>query len=155
MIKLKGRGGVRLDKFLADNVENFSRSKLQKLIKDGAVRVNGDDVKAKLRSLVKADIVREDLGKVTVLAVFKKGPDWEVVGGKVTEGRVEAGSRVGVLRGGEFLTAGRITMVQVGKEEVKDCLKGQECGMKFEGQPIIEEKDVLDIYTEQEVKKVI
>ncbi|PIR54797.1 RNA pseudouridine synthase [Candidatus Peregrinibacteria bacterium CG10_big_fil_rev_8_21_14_0_10_36_19] len=87
MIKLKGRGGVRLDKFLADNVENFSRSKLQKLIKDGAVRVNGDDVKAKfvlsegdrveieanVESLV--DIVPEDLN----LVVMHETDDYMVV----------------------------------------------------------------------------
>ena len=34
--------GIRLDKFLADNLDEFSRSKLQKYIKDGSVMVNGE-----------------------------------------------------------------------------------------------------------------
>lgn len=112
-----------------------------------------DEVKNKLREIIKPEIVREDLGKIQVLALFKKTDKSQIVGGKITEGKVEPGAHCAVLRGGEFITAGRISSIQIGKQVVKDAVKGQECGMTFEGQPMIEEGDVLDVYTEQEIKK--
>ena len=42
-------GGERIDRYLADNLEDKSRSYLQKLIKDGQVKVNGKPVKANYR----------------------------------------------------------------------------------------------------------
>ena len=42
-------GGERIDRYLADNFEDKSRSYLQKLIKDGQVKVNGKPVKANYR----------------------------------------------------------------------------------------------------------
>jgi len=73
----------------------------------------------------------------------------------VLEGKVEPGAKAAVLRNGQFLTSGKITALQIGKQEVTDAVKGQECGLKFEGQPIVESEDILEIYKEQEIKKVI
>ena len=42
-------GGERIDRYLAENLEDRSRSYLQKLIKDGKVKVNGKPVKANYR----------------------------------------------------------------------------------------------------------
>lgn len=42
-------GGERIDRYLAENLEDKSRSYLQKLIKDGQVKVNGKPVKANYR----------------------------------------------------------------------------------------------------------
>lgn len=42
-------GGERIDRYLAENFEDKSRSYLQKLIKDGQVKVNGKPVKANYR----------------------------------------------------------------------------------------------------------
>jgi len=114
-----------------------------------------DEVKRKLNEIIKPEIVRTDLGKMQVLMLFKKGNDWQVLGGKVTTGKVEPRSKVAVIRGGQFLTSGKITALQIGKQEVTDAVKGQECGIKFEGQPIIEADDVLEIYKETEVRKIV
>ncbi len=114
-----------------------------------------DEVKRKLNEIIKPEIVRTDLGKMSVLMVFKKGNDWQIVGGKVLEGKVEPGAKVAVMRNQQFLTSGKLTVLQIGKQEVKDAVKGQECGIKYEGQPLIEANDVLEIYKEQEVKKIV
>ncbi|MFA6537078.1 MAG: translation initiation factor IF-2 [Patescibacteria group bacterium] len=109
-----------------------------------------DEVKNNIKKLVKPEIIRRDLGKITVLQIFKKTGTVMIVGGKVIDGKIEASSKVAVLRNNEFITSGKITALQIGKQEVKDAVKGQECGIKYEGQPIIEENDVLDIYKEEE-----
>lgn len=114
-----------------------------------------DEVKKRSKDIIKTELVREDVGKLEVLALFKKGDTWQVIGGKVKEGKVEAGANITVLRENEFITSGKIVVLQSGKEDVKEVDKGQECGIKFEGQPLIEEGDVLDVYWEREVKKTL
>ncbi|KKQ80901.1 MAG: Translation initiation factor IF-2 [Parcubacteria group bacterium GW2011_GWC2_38_7] len=104
-----------------------------------------DEVKRKLNEIMKPDLVRVDLGKMQVLMLFKKGADWQVLGGKVIDGKVEPKSKVAVIRNEQFLTSGKITALQIGKQEVTDAVKSQECGIKFEGQPIIEVGDVLEV----------
>ena len=112
-----------------------------------------DEVKKRLKELIKPEVVRRDLGKLEVIEIFKKADKMQVVGGKVISGKVESNSKVAVLRGEEFITSGKVTQLQAGKQEVKDCVKGQECGISFEGQPLIEKGDILDIYQEEEVFK--
>ncbi len=109
-----------------------------------------DEVKKKIKMLVKPEIIRKDLGKMTVLKIFKKGNNFLIIGGKVLEGKIENGANVAVLRKNEFITSGKIVALQIGKEEVKDAVKNQECGIKFEGQPLVEEGDILDVYKEEE-----
>jgi len=111
-----------------------------------------DEVKKNIKQMVKSEIIRKDLGKLSVVQIFKKTGSVMIVGGKVIDGKVEANSKAAVLRNNEFVASGKITALQIGKEEVKDAVKSQECGVKFEGQPIIEIGDILDIYKEEEKK---
>jgi translation initiation factor IF-2 len=110
-----------------------------------------DEVKKRLKTLIKPEIARKDLGKLKVMAVFKKAGDSEIVGGKVTDGKIELGAKAALLRNGEFVASGKISELQINKVKVKDVVKGDECGIKFIGQPLIEVGDVLDIYREEEV----
>ncbi|MBI5077403.1 translation initiation factor IF-2 [Candidatus Falkowbacteria bacterium] len=110
-----------------------------------------DEVKKKLKERIKPEIVRQNLGKLKVLAVFKKTGDSEVVGGKITDGRIEANALAAVLRNDEFVTSGKISELQINKIKVKDAVKGSECGIKFNGQPLIEVGDIVDVYRENEI----
>ncbi len=114
-----------------------------------------DEVKARLNELIKAELIREDLGKLEVLALFKKTDKGHIIGGKVIEGKIEANTSAAVIRNKAFIGLGKITELQSGKQEVKDVQKGQEAGLSFEGQADIEIGDILDIYREREQKKVI
>jgi len=114
-----------------------------------------DEVKARINEIIKPEIVREDLGKVQVLQIFKKLEHSMIIGGKVLSGKIEPNSEMVVLRDDNFLVKGRLMEMQVGKQSVTDAVKGQEFGMTYKGQPLIEEGDILDIYKEREVKHSI
>jgi len=114
-----------------------------------------DEVKNRAKDIIRTELVREDLGKLEVLALFKKGDNWQIIGGKVVSGKIEPGAEAAVLRNNEFITSGKISELKIGKEDVKDAVKDQECGLKFEGQAIVEEGDVLDVYWQREVKKTL
>ena len=44
--------GMRLDRYLVEEYEDLSRSRIQKLIKDGLINVNTKPVKASYRHLL-------------------------------------------------------------------------------------------------------
>ncbi len=49
--------GIRIDKYLAESLPDISRSYLQKLFRDGGIRMNGKAVKASAKTLDGAEIV--------------------------------------------------------------------------------------------------
>jgi translation initiation factor IF-2 len=114
-----------------------------------------DNVKDKLNELILPELLREEMGQLLVLKVFKKENKKMVLGCRVQKGRVEKNSLAAALRDGQFVVRGKIIELQVGKEPVVDVMQGQECGICFEAAPLVEEQDILEIYREREVKKTI
>jgi translation initiation factor IF-2 len=110
------------------------------------------DIKEKMKLAIKPTILRVDLGKLNVLAVFKTQKDGQIVGGKMIDGSVEADSFADVYRGEQLIEKGKLSSLQSGKQEVSSCQEGEECGLKFVGDPIIAEGDRLHFYKEVEVK---
>lgn len=60
VISTESGAGTRLDRFLTDQVRDLSRSRLQQLIKDGNVLVDGSSVKPKLK-LTAAQVVTVEI----------------------------------------------------------------------------------------------
>ncbi len=107
--------------------------------------------KEEMQLLIKPEINRIDLGSLKVLAVFRTENDSQIVGGKVVDGLIKNESFVEVIRDDSFITLGKITQLQSAKQDVREVEKGEECGIKFEGKPVIEEGDILRFYQEEQV----
>ncbi|MFA5039997.1 MAG: translation initiation factor IF-2, partial [Candidatus Omnitrophota bacterium] len=114
-----------------------------------------DDIKARMSLLLSPEVVRKDLGKAEVLAIFKTEAKNMVVGAKVREGIIAATSKIEVVRKGEVITRGTIKELQAGKQKVTEVASGQECGINFIGKPEIKINDILVAYSEEELKKII
>ena len=112
-----------------------------------------EEVKKGLSKLLEPEIVREELGKLKVITIFRKEKSRMIVGGKVTSGKVVNKVRVDIVRDKEKIASGRITQLQHNKKDVPEVEKGKEAGILFEGEPIIEEGDILEIYREEKKKR--
>jgi len=112
-----------------------------------------DEVKKRLHAMFKPDIIITDLGRLKVLAIFRKEKQAMIVGGKVTKGKVQNGCQAKVLRDKVKIGQGNITQVQQNKVEVTECKHGFECGIKYEGKPVILEGDILEFYLEEVKEK--
>lgn len=112
-----------------------------------------NDVKGRLQEMLSPEVIRTDLGKAEVLAVFRRESDYGVIGGRVTSGKIEKGAKVSVLREEVEMTKGVIEELQHNKQPVKEVVQGQEFGMKFKGRPTISEGDILVIYYQEEKKR--
>ena len=108
-----------------------------------------EEVEERLKKLLSPQIVRTELGKILVLAIFKTNKDGMILGGRVMEGRVKNQTKIKVIRNGAIVTRGDLIGLQSGKEEVTEVLQGQECGLRFKGRGVIEVNDTLEIYEEK------
>lgn len=112
-----------------------------------------EDVTKRMEELLSPEVIRTNLGRLKVLALFHKAKDSVVVGGKVTKGKIVINAKVDVMRGTRKISTGTITQLQANKVDVNEVDMGSECGMKFEGNPKIEIDDNLEVYLEEVKQK--
>jgi translation initiation factor IF-2 len=113
------------------------------------------EVKRRMNERLKAEIVRTDLGKAKVLAIFRQEPTRQIIGCAVTEGLLKPKATVNIYRNDEYVGQGYLEKLQSGKEEVTEVAEGAQCGMQIKDAPKIEDGDRFELYIEEEVKRTI
>ena len=79
-----------------------------------------------------APTVREIfLGNAEILEVFNISKIGKVAGCRVTEGKVERGAKVRLIRDNVVIHEGTLSTLKRFKDEVREVPAGQECGMAF------------------------
>ncbi|NCO80165.1 translation initiation factor IF-2 [bacterium] len=111
-----------------------------------------EEVRKFMEKILEPEAVRVELGKVKISAIFLVEKNRQIIGGKVTEGEVKKGTQIEVLRNEELVGKGKLINLQRDKKDVDKVMKGQDCGMLFEGDTKIEEGDILVIYIEERRK---
>lgn len=99
--------------------------------------------------LLSPEILKTEVGKIKILAIFKQEKNRQIVGGKVIDGEVRNHLKVDIERNREKVGEGRILQLQKNKNDTDKALKGQECGILFDGDAKIEEGDALIAYEEE------
>lgn len=112
-----------------------------------------DEVKKLMEEKIKPNIERIILGKLVILKVFKKEKQSMVIGGRVASGKAVLGVKADVMRENEKKSSGKIIKLQINKVDVNEVGQGHECGIQYEGKPIILEGDTLELYREEVTQK--
>ncbi len=112
-----------------------------------------EEIRKEALKLLAPEIEREDLGKLKVIAIFRKEKSRMIIGGKVLEGKIVNKASLDVIRNGEKVVSGKIVQLQHNKKDVVEVEKGREAGILFEGEPIIEEGDILECYRIEKKKR--
>ena len=94
------------------------------------------------------------LGNARVLQVFDITKTGKVAGCRVTEGVVRRGARVRIVREDiVVLELGVLQTLKRFKEDTAEVGSGVECGMAFQGFQDIQEGDIIECFTIEEVKR--
>ncbi|OQX74499.1 MAG: translation initiation factor IF-2 [Campylobacteraceae bacterium 4484_4] len=109
-----------------------------------------DDVKALLGGMLSPITREEQLGQAEVREVFNVPKLGQVAGCMVTDGLINRGAKVRVIRDGVVIYEGEISSLKRFKEDVREVAKGYECGIGVQGYNDIKVGDYLESYKEVE-----
>jgi translation initiation factor IF-2 len=109
-----------------------------------------DDLTAALSGLLEPEIVETEIGRLSVLAVFKVTKKEQIVGGKVVTGKIENGAEVRIVRDKDTIGEAKITSLQQNKKDVSEVLENFESGLKIATQTKIKVGDSLECYKKEE-----
>jgi translation initiation factor IF-2 len=112
-----------------------------------------DDVKAAMSGLLAPTLRETMLGNAQILEVFNISKVGKVAGCRVTDGKVERGASVRLIRDNVVIHEGKLSTLKRFKDEVKDVQSGQECGMAFEKYEDMRAGDVIECYRIEEIKR--
>jgi translation initiation factor IF-2 len=105
-----------------------------------------DDVKKAMSGLLTPERRETMLGNAQILEVFNISKVGKVAGCRVTDGTVERGANVRLIRDNVVVHEGKLSTLKRFKDEVKEVLSGQECGMAFESYQDMRPGDVIECY---------
>jgi len=114
-----------------------------------------DDVKAAMSGLLKPERRETFIGNAQILEVFQITKVGKVAGCRVTEGMVERGAGVRLIRDNVVVHEGKLSTLKRFKDEVKEVQTGQECGMAFEKYEDMRVGDVIECFRVETVQRTL
>ena len=105
-----------------------------------------DEVKAAMSGLLAPTKKEVFLGYATIKQVFNITKQGKVAGCQVTEGKVERGAKVRLLRDKTVIHEGTLAILKRFKDDVREVPVGQECGMAFANYQDIREGDEIECF---------
>ena len=113
-----------------------------------------EDIEKTMLSLLEPETKEVELGKAEVRQVFTIGKTMKIAGCYVTEGKIVRAKNAVLIRGGEEIFKGAIDQLKRFKDDVKEVAQGFECGISFAKWNDIQEGDIIQVSTTEEVERV-
>ena len=114
-----------------------------------------DDVKAAMSGMLDPTINEHFVGYAEILEIFNISKLGKIAGCRVTEGVVKRGNKVRLLRDDVVIHEGTLATLKRFKDEVKEVVAGQECGMAFENYHDLQEKDRIECFEIEVVERTL
>ncbi len=112
-----------------------------------------DDVKKAMSGLLAPTLRETMLGNALILEIFNISKVGKVAGCRVTDGTVERGANVRLIRDNVVVHEGKLSTLKRFKDEVKEVASGQECGMAFENYGDMRAGDVIECYRVETIQR--
>jgi len=112
-----------------------------------------DDVKAAMSGLLTPERRETMLGNAQILEIFLVSKVGKIAGCRVTDGKVERGANVRLIRDNVVIHEGKLSQLKRFKDDAREVLAGQECGMAFENYQDMRAGDVIECYRVETVQR--
>jgi translation initiation factor IF-2 len=112
-----------------------------------------DDVKKAMSGLLEPTLRETMLGNAQILEVFKVSKVGNVAGCRVTDGSVERGANVRLIRDNVVVHEGKLSQLKRFKDDVREVGAGMECGMAFENYQDMRQGDVIECYRVETIQR--
>jgi translation initiation factor IF-2 len=112
-----------------------------------------DDVKKAMSGLLAPTLRETMLGNAQILEVFKVSKVGNIAGCRVTDGTVERGANVRLIRDNVVVHEGKLSQLKRFKDDVREVNAGMECGMAFENYQDMRQGDVIECYRVETIQR--
>jgi len=112
-----------------------------------------DDVKAAMSGMLSPERRETMLGNAEILEIFNISKVGKIAGCRVTDGVVQRGANVRLIRDNVVIHEGKLATLKRFKDEVREVPAGQECGMAFEKYEDMRAGDVIECYRVEEIAR--
>jgi translation initiation factor IF-2 len=112
-----------------------------------------DDVKKAMSGLLAPTLRETMLGNAQILEIFKVSKVGNVAGCRVTDGTVERGANVRLIRDNVVIHEGKLSQLKRFKDDAREVGAGQECGMAFENYQDMRQGDVIECYRVETIQR--
>jgi translation initiation factor IF-2 len=112
-----------------------------------------DDVKKAMSGLLPPERRETMLGNASILEVFNVSKVGKIAGCRVTDGKVERGAGVRLIRDNVVVHEGKLSQLKRFKDDVREVAAGMECGMAFENYQDMRQGDVIECYRVETVQR--
>ncbi len=108
-----------------------------------------------LSGLLEPDIKETVLGSAEIQKIFKVSSAGKIAGSKVISGEIKSKSKARIIRDGVVVYNGEISSIFREKNQVKEVGTGLECGISIKDYIDFKEKDVIESYLAEEIRRTI
>ncbi len=112
-----------------------------------------NELKSAMEGMLSPEIREEIVATLEVKETFKITRVGTIAGCVVKEGKIKRDTKVRVIRDGIVVFTGELGSLKRFKDEVKEVVSGLECGLNIENYNDIKVGDIIEGFTEVEVKK--
>ena len=112
-----------------------------------------DDVKKAMSGLLPPTLRETMLGNAQILEIFNISKIGKIAGCKVTDGTVERGANVRLIRDNVVIHEGKLSQLKRFKDDVREVGAGMECGMAFENYQDMRQGDVIECYRVEQIQR--
>jgi len=114
-----------------------------------------DDIKAVMSGMLPPQLREERLGEADILEVFAVSKVGKVAGCRVQDGIVQRGAHVRLIRDKIVIHEGKLSQLKRFKDDAREVVAGQECGMAFENYQDMRKGDSIECYLVHEVRRTL
>ncbi|MBL8905522.1 MAG: translation initiation factor IF-2 [Rhizobiales bacterium] len=114
-----------------------------------------DDIRQAMAGRLAPELRETFLGNARILEIFNITKVGKVAGCQVTEGSVQRGAKVRLIRDNVVVHEGTLSTLKRFKDEVREVQVGQECGMAFENYQDMRVGDVIECFRVEKIQRTL
>ncbi|MDR1726072.1 MAG: translation initiation factor IF-2 [Bacteroidales bacterium] len=114
-----------------------------------------NELKDAIEGMLSPDIQEKIIANLEVREVFKISKVGTIAGCMCLDGKINRNTKIRIIRDGIVVHTGKLASLKRFKDEVKEVVSGQDCGLNIENFNDIKVGDIIEGYEEIEIKRTL
>ncbi len=114
-----------------------------------------DEIRSAMEGLLEPKVEQKRTANIEVRQVFKVTGVGSIAGCFVLDGKMQRSHKVNLIRDGIVVYTGELSSLKRYKDDAKEVISGQECGIAIKNYNDIKEGDIIEGFEEVEIKRTL